>query len=45
MYDVSSGKSKEGNYVEFSSFNPRFEQGFPGDLEQKIRYTLTEKMN
>lgn len=43
MYDTVFGKNQEGNYVEFSRLSPQFEQGFPGDLEQKIRYTLTEK--
>ena len=42
MYDARCGKSKEGNYVEFSRISPQYEQGFPGDLEQQIRYTLTE---
>ncbi|MCI5588157.1 MAG: galactose mutarotase [Lachnospiraceae bacterium] len=42
MYDARYGKSKEGNYVEFSRLSPKFEQGFPGDLEQRIRYTLTD---
>lgn len=41
IYDVRCGKTKEGNYVEFSRISPKFEQGFPGDLEQRIRYTLT----
>lgn len=42
MYAADYGKSKEGSYVEFSRISPHLEQGFPGDLEQKIRYTLTE---
>ena len=43
MYDANYGKSKEGCYVEFSRTSLHLEQGFPGDLEQKIRYTLTEQ--
>lgn len=29
-------------YVEFSRLSPHLEQGFPGDLQQIIRYALTE---
>ncbi len=36
-------EAKEGeNWVEFSRISPHLEQGFPGNLQQKIRYTLTE---
>lgn len=42
MYDARCGKTKEGSYVELSRISPKFEQGFPGDLEQRIRYTLTD---
>ena len=31
------------DYVEFSRLSPHMEQGFPGDLSQTIRYTLTEE--
>lgn len=34
--------SERENYVEFTHFNPDRAQGFPGDLEVKVRYTLTE---
>lgn len=43
MYDAIYGKSNEGDYVEFSRTSPHLEQGFPGNLKQKIRYTLTEQ--
>ncbi len=43
FYQTISGESKEGSFVEFSRVSPHMEQGFPGNLEQKIRYTLTEK--
>ena len=33
--EARCGKSKEGNYVEFSRTSPQYEQGFPGDLEQQ----------
>lgn len=35
---------KDGSaYVEFSRVSPHLEQGFPGNLQQHIRYTLTEQ--
>lgn len=42
MYDAKCGKSREGKYVELRRLSPKYEQGFPGDLEQRIRYTLTD---
>lgn len=30
-----------GEYVEFNRISPHLEQGFPGNLQQKIRYTVT----
>ncbi len=41
LYDAVTGTSEEGEYVEFSRVSPHLEQGFPGNLNQKIRYTLT----
>ena len=35
-------KNEEENYVEFTYNSPDKEQGFPGNLEVKVRYTLTE---
>ena len=42
FYDTVFGTDEEGSYVEFSRVSPHLEQGFPGNLNQKIRYTLTE---
>ena len=36
------GADDSGEYVEFHRVSPHLEQGFPGDLEQTIRYTLTK---
>ena len=41
MYDAVTGTGADGEYVEFSRLSPHLEQGFPGNLMQKIRYTLT----
>ncbi len=38
---VCSGKG--GMWVEFSRLSPHLEQGFPGNLQQTIRYTLTDR--
>lgn len=42
MYNVKSGESECGNFIEFHRISKHLEQGFPGDLEQIIRYTLTD---
>jgi len=42
MYKAQEGEDSSGRYVEFCRISPHLEQGFPGNLEQKIRYTLTE---
>ena len=42
LYASKEGVDENGQYVEFSRTSPHLEQGFPGNLEQKIRYTLTE---
>ena len=42
FYRAVTGEDKEGIWVEFSRVSPQLEQGFPGNLDQKIRYTLTE---
>lgn len=41
LYDAVTGAGADGEYVEFSRLSPHLEQGFPGNLAQKIRYTLT----
>lgn len=43
FYHTECGENEEGIYVEFSRISPHMEQGFPGNLKQKIRYMLTEK--
>lgn len=43
FYDAKTGEDCNGQYVEFSRISPHLEQGFPGNLEQKIRYTLTNQ--
>ena len=43
FYQATAGESEEGSYVELVRTSPHLEQGFPGNLNQKIRYTLTEK--
>lgn len=43
LYEATTGESAEGTYVELHRVSPHLEQGFPGDLDQKIRYTLTDK--
>ena len=43
FYDAITGQDESGQYVEFSRLSPHLEQGFPGNLEQKIRYTLTNE--
>lgn len=41
LYEAEKGQCTEGEYVEFSRVSPHLEQGFPGNLNQKIRYVLT----
>ncbi len=42
FYEAQIGIEKSCAWVEFSRISPHMEQGFPGNLKQKIRYTLTE---
>lgn len=42
FYDATTGENEEGSYVELHRVSPHLEQGFPGNLDQIIRYTLTE---
>ena len=42
MYCSEKGVGQSGEYVEFYRVSPHLEQGFPGNLKQTIRYTLTE---
>ncbi len=41
FYDTNNGMEAGAVWVEFSRVSPHMEQGFPGNLQQKIRYTLT----
>ena len=43
FYQASVGERAEGRYVELERVSPHLEQDFPGNLQQKIRYTLTDK--
>ena len=42
VYSTVSGKNDEGEYVELRRLSPHLEQGYPGNLKQLIRYTLSE---
>lgn len=41
FYEATTGESSEGSYVELKRVSPHMEQKFPGNLDQTIRYTLT----
>lgn len=43
FYQTVTGMENGLEYVEFQRVSPHLEQGFPGNLDQKIRYTLTEE--
>lgn len=43
FYQAITGESEEGSYVQLERVSPHLEQGLPGNLQQKIRYTLTEQ--
>ena len=43
FYKATTGESAEGSFVELERTSPHMEQKFPGNLQQKIRYTLTEQ--
>ncbi len=43
VYGAVTGGDADGVWVEFSRLSPHMEQGFPGNLHQKIRYTLTSR--
>ncbi len=42
FYKAQTGIEQSCAWVEFSRVSPHMEQGFPGNLKQRIRYTLTE---
>lgn len=41
LYEASCGQEEDSAYVELQRMSPSMEQGFPGNLDQSIRYTLT----
>ena len=43
LYASVCGEDERGAYVEFQRVSPHLEQGFPGNLSQRIRYTLTHE--
>ncbi len=43
FYHAIPGITENGSYVELSRVSPHMEQGFPGNLKQKIKYMLTEE--
>ena len=42
FYQATAGESAEGSFVELERTSAHLEQDFPGNLQQKIRYTLTD---
>lgn len=42
LYYSGRGEDATSQYVEFYRISPHLEQGFPGNLEQRIKYTLTD---
>ncbi len=43
FYQTIAGLESACAWVEFSRVSPHMEQGFPGNLQQRIRYTLTDE--
>ncbi len=41
FYQAETGRAEDRVWVEFSRVSPHLEQGLPGNLSQRIRYTLT----
>lgn len=41
LYEAVCGQDEDSAYVELHRTSPSMEQGFPGNLDQSIRYTLT----
>ena len=42
VYDVATFKVEDTVSIEFSRTSPHMEQGFPGNLDIKVRYTITK---
>ena len=43
FFDVNTYSTKEEAYVEFSYLSPAGEEGYPGNLEVKVRYSINEE--
>ncbi len=43
MYEVETFEEEEGPVIEFSRLSPDMEQGFPGNLDITVTYTLTHE--
>lgn len=43
FYKATTGEREEGCFVQLERISLHLEQGFPGNLKQKICYTLTDK--
>ena len=43
LYSVKNGKDDVCEFVQMERYSPHMEQGFPGNLKQTIRYSLTDK--
>ncbi len=43
MYQTQCQDGEDGGFVKFSRVSPDMEQGFPGNLEVSVTYSLTEK--
>ncbi len=43
FYSACTGEEEGEVWVEFSRLSPDMEQGFPGNLQQRIRYVLTQE--
>lgn len=43
MYEVETFEEEEGPVIEFSRLSPDMEQGFPGNLDVTVTYTLTHE--
>ncbi|HHX54768.1 MAG TPA: galactose mutarotase [Clostridiales bacterium] len=42
VYDIATFKVEDTVSIEFSRTSPNMEQGFPGNLDIKVRYTITK---
>ena len=42
MYEVEIFEEEDADSIEFSRLSPHMEQGFPGNLDISVTYTLTD---